>query len=84
MMRAHTWQGTFGDPFYGGNAGFVGWDLLGYPGLRLSVTADEQRLGAKPAPTRRSAYDNEMFNKAVARGTGRAGGARGPAGEGTS
>jgi gluconate 2-dehydrogenase gamma chain len=67
MMRAHTWQGTFGDPFYGGNANFVGWDLLGYPGIRLTVTPDEQRLGAKPSPTHRSAYDNEMFNKAVAR-----------------
>jgi gluconate 2-dehydrogenase gamma chain len=66
MMRAHTWQGTFGDPFYGGNADFVGWDLLGYPGIRLTVTPDEQRLGAKPAPTHRSAYDNAMFNKAVA------------------
>ena len=79
MMRGHTWQGTFGDPFYGGNANFVGWDLLGYPGLRLAVTADEQRLGAKPAPTHRSAYDNEMFNKAQARaggagGAGKAGG----------
>ena len=39
-------QGTFGDPFYGGNANFVGWDLIGYPGVRTIVTADEQRLGA--------------------------------------
>jgi gluconate 2-dehydrogenase gamma chain len=69
MVRAHTMQGTFGDPFYGGNANFVGWDLLGYPGLRLAVTADEQRLGAKLAPTHRSAYDHEMFVKGVARHT---------------
>jgi gluconate 2-dehydrogenase gamma chain len=69
MVRAHTMQGTFGDPFYGGNANFVGWDLLGYPGLRLAVTADDQRLGAKLAPTHRSAYDHEMFVKAIARHT---------------
>ena len=67
MVRTHTLQGTFGDPFYGGNANFVGWDLLGYPGLRLAVTADEQRLGAKLTPTHRSAYDNEMFVKAIAK-----------------
>ena len=64
MVRTHTLQGTFGDPFYGGNANFVGWDLLGYPGLRLNVTVEDQRLGAKPTPTHTSAYDNAMFNKA--------------------
>lgn len=67
MLRAHTWQGTFGDPFYGGNRNFIGWDLLGYPGVRTSVGADDQRLGTVPAPVRRSAYDTDMFNKATAR-----------------
>src|SRR6266581_9482088 len=41
LVRTHTIQGTFCDPYYGGNADFVGWDLIGYPGLRLVVTADE-------------------------------------------
>ena len=45
MVRAHTLQGTFCDPFYGGNVNFVGWDLIGYPGVRTIVTSDEQRLG---------------------------------------
>src|SRR6185503_7357007 len=31
LVLSHTLQGTFCDPFYGGNANFVGWDLLGYP-----------------------------------------------------
>ena len=66
MVRTHTLQGTFGDPFYGGNANFVGWDLIGYPGLRLNVTTEDQRLGAKLTPTHKSAYDNEMFTKATA------------------
>jgi gluconate 2-dehydrogenase gamma chain len=64
MVRTHTLQGTFGDPYYGGNANFIGWDLIGYPGLRLNVSADDQRLGAKPAPTHQSAYDHSSFNKA--------------------
>jgi len=67
MVRTHTLQGTFGDPYYGGNAAFVGWDLIGFPGIRLNVTADDQRLGSKLAPTHKSAYDTEMFNKAQAR-----------------
>ena len=66
MVRTHTLQCTFGDPYYGGNANFIGWDLLGYPGLRLNVSTEDQRLGAKSAPTHTSAYDNAMFTKAVA------------------
>jgi gluconate 2-dehydrogenase gamma chain len=67
MVRTHTLQGTFGDPYYGGNANFVGWDLIGYPGIRLNVTADDQRLGTTLTPTHKSAYDTEMFTKAQAR-----------------
>ena len=61
LVRAHTIQGTFADPAYGGNANFVGWDLIGYPGVRLNVTAADQRMGAGAKPIRRSAYDYAMF-----------------------
>ena len=67
MVRTHTLQGTFGDPYYGGNKNFVGWDLIAFPGIRLNVTADDQRLGNKLTPTHKSAYDTEMFHKAHAR-----------------
>jgi gluconate 2-dehydrogenase gamma chain len=67
MIRTHTLQGTFGDPYYGGNANFIGWDLLGYPGVRTVVSADEQRLGVTLKPTHQSAYDHNMFTKATAR-----------------
>jgi gluconate 2-dehydrogenase gamma chain len=65
LVRTHTIEGTFGDPSYGGNAGFVGWDLIGYPGVRTIVTADEQRLGAAAKPNHKSAYDYTMFTKAA-------------------
>jgi gluconate 2-dehydrogenase gamma chain len=65
LMRGHVMQGTFGDPHYGGNAGFVGWELLGYPGVRTVVTPAEQKLLSPPTAVRRSAYDNPMFNKAI-------------------
>ncbi|MBL8136658.1 MAG: gluconate 2-dehydrogenase subunit 3 family protein [Acidobacteria bacterium] len=65
LVRGHVMQGTFGDPYYGGNEGFVGWDLLGYPGVRTVVTPAEQKLLSPPTRVRRSAYENPMFNKAV-------------------
>ncbi len=63
LLRTHTIEGTFCDPYYGGNANFVGWDLIGYPGVRLAVGPDQQRMGAKQKPTQRSAYDYDMFSK---------------------
>ena len=48
LVRTHTIQGTFCDPAYGGNANFVGWDLIGYPGVRLNVTAADQRMAQTP------------------------------------
>jgi gluconate 2-dehydrogenase gamma chain len=68
MVLGHTRQGMFGDPYYGGNANFAGWDLIGYPGVRTAVSAaDQQALERNQLkPARRSAYDNGMFNKATA------------------
>ena len=66
LIRAHTIQGTFSDPFYGGNANFIGWDLIGYPGARTSVSADLQRMDKKPEPSHKSAYDYGMFSKGEA------------------
>jgi len=67
LVLNHTRQGTFGDPYYGGNANFVGWDLLVYPGVRTNVTAADQQALEKGQlkPNHRSAYDFEAFNKAT-------------------
>jgi gluconate 2-dehydrogenase gamma chain len=62
LVRTHTIEGTFCDPYYGGNAGFVGWDMIGYPGLRMPATAADQRL-VKPKPLRQSAYSGGMFGR---------------------
>ena len=66
LVLTHTHQGTFGDPYYGGNANFVGWDLIGYPGIRTMVTAaDQQKLERNELkPNHKSAYDYESFTKA--------------------
>ena len=69
LVLGHTHQGTFGDPYYGGNANFIGWDLIGYPGIRTMVTAaDQQKLEKNDLkPNHKSAYDYESFTKATAR-----------------
>jgi gluconate 2-dehydrogenase gamma chain len=69
MVLNHTRQGMFGDPYYGGNANFVGWDLIGYPGVRTMVSpADQKRLEANELKSNhRSAYDYDAFNKATVR-----------------
>lgn len=69
LVLGHARQGMFGDPYYGGNANYVGWDLLRYPGVRTNVTAADQRAleAGELKPNHRSAYDTEMFNKATAR-----------------
>ena len=63
MVKSHTWQGMFGDPQYGGNQNFAGWDLINYPGLRLGVSPEDQRrLEADQLdPVRASAYDFGIF-----------------------
>lgn len=49
-------EGMFGDPHYGGNKNFAGWDLIRYPGPRLATSPDMQKMGATIDPYRRSAW----------------------------
>jgi gluconate 2-dehydrogenase gamma chain len=69
MVLNHTRQGTFGDPYYGGNANFVGWDLINYPGVRTAISAADQKAleANEMKPVRKSAYDYNGFNKATAK-----------------
>jgi gluconate 2-dehydrogenase gamma chain len=36
LVRTHTLEGMFSDPLHGGNAGLIGWQLIGYPGPLMS------------------------------------------------
>jgi gluconate 2-dehydrogenase gamma chain len=55
-VRQLTLEGMFSDPFYGGNREFRGWDLIRYPGPRLAVSENEQRLREPIKPLRSSSY----------------------------
>jgi gluconate 2-dehydrogenase gamma chain len=51
LLRAHTIEGMFCDPMHGGNAGLIGWQLIGYPGPRMSYKQDvDQHFGTEWRP----------------------------------
>jgi gluconate 2-dehydrogenase gamma chain len=62
MIRGHAVQGMFGDPAHGGNVGFVGWDLVRFPGPRLKISAHDQKLDVTPSTkVRKSTYDYALW-----------------------
>ena len=54
LLLEHTREGMFGDPIYGGNIDFAGWDLVGYPGIKLVWTEEEQQLNTPVKPEHKS------------------------------
>jgi gluconate 2-dehydrogenase gamma chain len=54
-----TLEGIFGDPYYGGNGAFGGWDLIRYPSPRPAVDAEMQRMDAVPAPYHHYAWGTQ-------------------------
>jgi hypothetical protein len=60
-VREHTLEGMFGDPVYGGNKGFAGWNLIGYPGVRMPVPPRDQRIGATVKRAHKSTYAGGEF-----------------------
>jgi len=57
--RRLTLEGMFGDPYYGGNHNFAGWDLIRYPGPRPAVAAEDQALNVEIKPYRVSAWGSK-------------------------
>src|SRR5206468_5444077 len=53
LLRTHTIEGMFCDPMHGGNAGLIGWQLVGFPGPRMDYRDEvDQHLGVpwRPKP----------------------------------
>src|ERR1700692_241825 len=48
MLRTHTIEGMFSDPMHGGNAGLIGWQLLGYPGPVMSYRDEIDKYYGRP------------------------------------
>lgn len=50
QLLTHTRQGMFSDPIHGGNREFIGWDMIGYAGVKLVWSEEEQALDAIVKP----------------------------------
>jgi gluconate 2-dehydrogenase gamma chain len=48
MPRQHTIEGMFSDPMHGGNAGLIGWQLIGYPGPVMSYRDEIDKFHGQP------------------------------------
>ena len=48
LLRQNTIEGMFCDPIHGGNAGMVGWQLVGFPGPRMSNFDEIDKYYGKP------------------------------------
>ena len=44
-VRAHTMEGMFADPVYGGNKDFAGWRLVSFPGAQPLFTPSDMQSG---------------------------------------
>ena len=53
LLRRNSIEGMFCDPRHGGNADMVGWQLIGFPGPRMSYYGDIEKYRGelfRPAP----------------------------------
>jgi len=48
MLSTHTIEGMFSDPMHGGNAGRIGWQLIGYPGPLMSYRDEIDKNYGQP------------------------------------
>jgi gluconate 2-dehydrogenase gamma chain len=48
LLRTHTIEGMFCDPLHGGNAGLIGWQLIGYPGPVMSYREEIDKYHGLP------------------------------------
>jgi gluconate 2-dehydrogenase gamma chain len=48
LLRQNTIEGMFCDPMHGGNSGMIGWQLVGFPGPRMSNYDEIEKYYGKP------------------------------------
>lgn len=57
LLRRHTLEGFLCDPMYGGNRNFIGWKTIGFHGVQLYYTEEDQALNGPDARPPRSLAD---------------------------
>jgi hypothetical protein len=64
LLLEHMREGLFADPMYGGNRNRAGWKLIGYPDIKITWTASQQKVGAHVNPSGKTAksYGGKPYN----------------------
>ena len=57
LIRRHTLEGFLSDPIYGGNQDFLGWKLIGFHGVQVWFSAENQQLNGEDDRPQRSIAD---------------------------
>jgi gluconate 2-dehydrogenase alpha chain len=65
LLRAHTQEGLFADPAYGGNRDKGGWRWLGHPGVHFTNSAEENLA---PEPVTKGAVIQSLADVGYALG----------------
>ncbi len=65
MLRTHTIEGMFADPMHGGNAGLIGWQLIGYPGPVMTYRAEIDKHYGVPYRPKPASLERIAGRKAV-------------------
>ncbi|MGA9340897.1 MAG: gluconate 2-dehydrogenase subunit 3 family protein [Rhodanobacteraceae bacterium] len=47
LLLQNTQEGYLADPMYGGNRGFAGWNLIGFPGPRYNYVEEIEQYGKR-------------------------------------
>ena len=47
LLRTHTIEGMFCDPMHGGNRDMIGWQLIGFPGPRMSYLEEVDQYNGR-------------------------------------
>jgi gluconate 2-dehydrogenase gamma chain len=48
LLRTHVIEGMFCDPMHGGNAGMIGWQLIGFPGPSMTFEEEVEKYYGLP------------------------------------
>lgn len=63
MVRTHTVEGMFADPMHGGNAGLIGWQMIGFPGPQMSYREEIDKHRGQPYRPKPASLEQIMHRK---------------------
>jgi gluconate 2-dehydrogenase gamma chain len=65
LLRRHTIEGMFCDPMHGGNVDKLGWQLIGFPGPRMSYLRDVDAHYGQPFRPKPESLEEILGRKVI-------------------